>query len=65
VVGNDFLNRTLVAQEIRERVNKKDCFKLKRLLHRKGSNSWSEKRYYRMGAESAYIYPKYIENSKN
>jgi hypothetical protein len=28
-IGNNFLNRTLIAQQLGEKLNKKDCIKLK------------------------------------
>jgi hypothetical protein len=34
-IGNDFLSRTQMAQYLRERMNKWDCTKLKKLLHSK------------------------------
>jgi hypothetical protein len=34
-IRNNCLNRTPVAQKIRERINKLDCIKLKKLLHNK------------------------------
>jgi hypothetical protein len=37
VLSNTFLNRTLLAQEVRACINKRNCIRLK-LLHSKGSN---------------------------
>jgi hypothetical protein len=34
-IGNDFVSRTPVAQQIRGRMNKKDSIKIKKLLHSK------------------------------
>jgi hypothetical protein len=37
-ISNYFLNRTLIAQETRARINKWNCIKLKKPLHSKGNN---------------------------
>jgi hypothetical protein len=34
-IGKDFLNKTSAAQQLRERINKWDFIKLKKLLHNK------------------------------
>jgi hypothetical protein len=34
-ISNDFLNRTQMAQQLRERIDKWDYMKLKKLLHNK------------------------------
>jgi hypothetical protein len=47
--GNDFLNRTPIAQEIRARIDKWDCTKLK------SSAQQSEETAYRMGKKKSLL----------
>jgi hypothetical protein len=44
-IGNSILNRTPIAQEMRARIDKWDCIKLKtKHLHRKRNNEQNEKK---------------------
>jgi hypothetical protein len=47
-IGNDFLNRTPIAQEIKARIDKWECIKLKTCTA-KETNQQSEEAVYRMG----------------
>jgi hypothetical protein len=49
-IGNNFLSRTPVAQQLRERIDKSDYMKLKKLLHNNKRNGYQiEKVAHRMG----------------
>jgi hypothetical protein len=48
-IGNDSLTRTPVTQEIRERIDKWDCIKLKNFYTAKETNYKNEETAHRMG----------------
>jgi hypothetical protein len=54
------LNRAPMAQQLRERIDKWDYMKLKKLLHSKGYGHHTEKAAHRMGENLCQLHiPKY------
>jgi hypothetical protein len=54
--GNNFLNRTPIAQQLRERINKWDLHETKKLLHSKGNGHQTEEAVHRMGENLCQVY---------
>jgi hypothetical protein len=55
-IGNDFLNRTQIAQQLRERIDKWDYIKLKWILHNKRNGHQIEEAVHRMGKNLCQLY---------
>jgi hypothetical protein len=51
-IGNNYLNKTPITQEIIARIDKMGLHQIKKLLHGKGNSYHSEEIAYRMGEKS-------------
>jgi hypothetical protein len=55
-MGNNFLTRTPIVQQLRERIDKWDFTKLKSFCTTKGKNHQTEEIAHRMGQDLCYLY---------